>query len=319
MDAVPAAPVAQPPRAAADPANQNRSKKGHAQAWPFSFHFTTMTKLPTLAFFALCLWSSAAWIAAGTLPSQLPALQSQGFHFLLLALATTIVCLSGKTPVNTQLRLILPGLALFAAPLILLTNAQTLLSSSYNVLVFALLPIVIVVAQGQIRWLIPALAGVAGILVLLPVSLPETPRACLGLALVLAAMALTAWAILTLHRTPPTAWSIAAIFLATALILTLASPVHTPWSRSIAATEALRCLLLDAPEVLLLLWLIPRLDPRRLSARWLLAPLLTVMEGYLLMRPAAGIRLLIGLALLAIGGAILLLAPDEHPESLRLY
>ena len=38
-------------------------------------------------------------------------------------------------------------------------------------------------------------------------------------------------------------------------------------------------------EVVLFLWLVGAVEPHRVAARYLVAPLLTVIEGYVLLRP----------------------------------
>jgi drug/metabolite transporter (DMT)-like permease len=272
-----------------------------------------MTPTRTLAFLLLCLWASAGWIAAQAIPSQLTAPAAQGFHLILIGAAATLF--ARKAPRPALLPITLGGLALLAAPLLLLDSARSLVTSSLAVVVFSLLPVVIAVATGAMRWLAPALLGTTGVLVLLPISLPQTGRGILGIALMTAAMLLTAAAILWLHTRKSGPWSIASICLANGALLTLIGHADPNWTWMTAAYEFLRCLLLTAPETLLLLCLIPLLEPRRLAARWLIAPLFTVLEGFILVRPPVDTRLLLGILLLATGGAWLFCAESPPDPS----
>jgi hypothetical protein len=64
--------------------------------------------------------------------------------------------------------------------------------------------------------------------------------------------------------------------------------------------------LVDAVEVLLLVWLLQEMSPMRFAARYLVIPLLTVLESYVLMRPEWTIRMGFGTVLLAVGAGMLL-------------
>jgi drug/metabolite transporter (DMT)-like permease len=172
------------------------------------------------------------------------------------------------------------------------------------------------------RLLAPAILGLAGALLLLPFTQPATlPQAALY-ALVLAAAVVVALASIWLHRL------LASItLLDAALVCSLTTTVafaalyltnRTPWTVSpqLLTTEALKSLAFDLPQLLLLLWLLRELPPTRLAARYLVVPLLTVLEGFVLLRPELTLRSLSGAALLTIGAWRLLTAhePDEEPR-----
>jgi hypothetical protein len=86
--------------------------------------------------------------------------------------------------------------------------------------------------------------------------------------------------------------------------------------------EVLRSLIFDLPQLLLLVWLLRELDPVRFSARFVFVPLLSVMEGSLLLHLHINLRMSGTLLLMALGGAMLLLwdapADSEAPPSLGL-
>jgi hypothetical protein len=71
----------------------------------------------------------------------------------------------------------------------------------------------------------------------------------------------------------------------------------------------------DMVEVLLLVWLLREMAPVRFAARYLVIPLVTVLESYVLMRPELTIRMGFGTALLAAGAAGLLFLKAEDGET----
>ena len=72
------------------------------------------------------------------------------------------------------------------------------------------------------------------------------------------------------------------------------------------ATELLRCIALDLPAVFLLIWLIREIPPSRLSARFLLVPLVTVLEGFAAAPRTLEWRSALAIGLLCVGGFTLL-------------
>jgi hypothetical protein len=81
--------------------------------------------------------------------------------------------------------------------------------------------------------------------------------------------------------------------------------------------ECAKALLFDMPQIVLLLWLMREVAPIRLAARWLVVPLLTVTEGYVLLRPEVTVRSVAGAALVLIT-AWRLMASDGRSEESRL-
>jgi hypothetical protein len=70
----------------------------------------------------------------------------------------------------------------------------------------------------------------------------------------------------------------------------------------------------DVVEVLLIVWLLREMLPVRFAARYLVIPLLTILESYALMRPDWTVRMGLGTLLLAAGAGALLFwkAGDEE-------
>ncbi len=73
------------------------------------------------------------------------------------------------------------------------------------------------------------------------------------------------------------------------------------------------------PQLFLLGWLVTAVAPERLTSRFFLAPLVTLIEGALLLRPQMGGRPVIGFLLLLLGTRSLLSSRNGNdvPLSLR--
>jgi hypothetical protein len=92
------------------------------------------------------------------------------------------------------------------------------------------------------------------------------------------------------------------------------------WSWSAFAIEAATAILFDLPQMVLLLWLMRGVAPERLAARTLVIPLLTVLEGYALLRPTVTAKSACGAALVIAGAwRLMTVSPREEEPSLVLH
>jgi hypothetical protein len=73
--------------------------------------------------------------------------------------------------------------------------------------------------------------------------------------------------------------------------------------------------LVDLVEVLLIVWLLREMPPIRFAARYLVIPLLTVLESYVVMRPEWTVRMGFGTVLLAAGAGMLLFLKAGEEEA----
>jgi hypothetical protein len=73
--------------------------------------------------------------------------------------------------------------------------------------------------------------------------------------------------------------------------------------------------LVDVVEVLLIIWLLREMSPVRFAARYLLIPLLIVLESYVLVRPEWTVRIGFGTVLLAAGAGMLLFGKAGEEET----
>jgi EamA domain-containing membrane protein RarD len=165
------------------------------------------------------------------------------------------------------------------------------------------------------------------------VNYPQSPQATLAFASILLAVASISAANCLAEATaghaksqPPAAFAtttaIAAITAAISFVLLSALFEQVPWTAVLQQVRTsgvipylpslLWSALIELPALVLFFWLVPRLSAIRLSTRYLLAPLLSILVGTALLRAQQQIqpRTWIGLALMAVSVAWLLSAPE---------
>ena len=156
---------------------------------------------------------------------------------------------------------------------------------------------------------------------MLPFTAPASPAGYGWLCAMLVAAVLSGVALVQLHRRlagVPVATGVAAICGGSGLLELLfavnqARPL--PRLNSVAWGHGLILFaLIDAPLWVLTVWLVRNLAPRRFASRYLLAPLLTVVEGVVLVRPALSWTLFAGIALMGFA-SWRLLASDDSPDA----
>ncbi|MEO6911930.1 MAG: hypothetical protein ABI158_13515 [Edaphobacter sp.] len=193
---------------------------------------------------------------------------------------------------------------------------------------FALVPfIVVVVAMGREpgageefavrRFFAPALAGFGGVLLLLSFNFPVSARGRTMFGVLLLAVVVTGVASAWIYRllggfTLMEAFAVVclsnAVFLAVCSLLLGAS-----WSRAwpLISISSLYYLL----ELVLLVWLLRAMSPVRLAARYLVVPLLAVLEGLAILRPDFTVRMGAGLVLLAGGAGYILFSRRQNSDA----
>lgn len=220
------------------------------------------------------------------------------------------------------------GLGLFVVPSILVSFAQGTISALDRVAVFSLTPVFAVVLEPYFEErpagrgkaaLAGAMSAVAGILLVFPLDIPGSYQAAAALcALVAAALAIAAancFAVRLAH-TFAEASTLPMAALAGAVCFVLASVVapHSGWRWSRLPLQLLPTFLLDLPALFLLFWLMRRLAASRMTARFLLAPLFTILLGLAVEPALPPLRAWLGMALLAGGAGWLLFAPPDQAE-----
>jgi len=93
---------------------------------------------------------------------------------------------------------------------------------------------------------------------------------------------------------------------------------HAPWRWGALPAQLLEPLLIDIPALFLLFWLMRRLGASRMAARFLLAPLFTIVAGMALEPSFPPVRACFGIALLAGSAGWLVFAPAEEPDAKKI-
>ena len=224
------------------------------------------------------------------------------------------------------------GFGLFVVPAALLASAQDWLSTLDRVALFSLTPVFAVVLEpylqdGEPRQgraaLAGALAAVAGILLLLPFDLPGSFRAVAALCALLAAAldiaATNCLAVRLAHNLsgstlPMAAQASAGAAGSFAAVAALAP--HSAWRWSALPFQFFWIFVVDVPALFLLFWLMRRMAASRMTARFLLAPLFTILAGLTLESSSPPLRSWLGMGLLAGGAGWLAFAPaDLEPRN----
>jgi drug/metabolite transporter (DMT)-like permease len=287
-------------------------------------------------FGALCLLSSSAWVAEPFGASTLPSLERQGLLYLVVGLAAVLFS-SRSSPLRTKQQpwaaAALASLGFFAIPAIAIEFASGAVPEITRSALFAIVPIVVVVVLTVVetgsmerntrRALAPALVGLGGLLLLLPLSFTNSSRGNAMIAVVCAAVILVGIASVWLYRLLPQfelSDAVAVVCLANAVLLLICAWASRAvvWDRSSLLSLLSWSSLVDVAEVLLLLWLLRRMPPVQFASRYLLIPLLTVLEAYVLLRPELTLRIGAGAILLATGAGILLLPHPAEEEVVSL-
>jgi drug/metabolite transporter (DMT)-like permease len=260
---------------------------------------------------AFCLLAASNWL----LPSISGLLRC--LTYLIVGIAAAILNARRRWQgVGGVGRLALAGVLLLGAPEVVAGWGLRHVSSNLWVVVLAAVPAMVVLVSAQTagdgvrRLLGPALVGLGGVLLIVPLDVPGSVMGWLSLvALIVSAVAI-AVASVWIHRLLEgfgVAPAVSIFCFANALVLLVRGLFDgvTGWGLSGGWWIAV---LAQAIEVLLLVVLLRAMSPVRFGARYLMIPLLTVVEGYVLLRPELTLRMAFGALLLAGGAAFLLLS-----------
>ena len=228
------------------------------------------------------------------------------------------------------------GVLIFPVPLLLTFAARGSVSQYERVAIFALVPVFAIVLEPHLGnqsfrgngALLAALISVAGALTIFPLAVPGRPEAMVAvLAVALAALSAAVGNCLAVrfaasqtgYSTATFAtWSSGAAALAFA-IAGISIP-RAEWHIPSNMIQIVWSLAIELAPLLPLFWLFSRMSATRMTARFLLAPLLTVLAGIALEQPTINARMIIGVVLLAAGTAWLVFASDRESagDSIRI-
>jgi drug/metabolite transporter (DMT)-like permease len=142
------------------------------------------------AFAALCLLAGSSWVIPEMMGDGLPPLERQGVLFGLLGLCALVFALRRvefRGVGKLHVRLALAGVGVFGVSDVVVEYARGSVPSFSRSALYALVPVVVVMAvaagvgggseeRGARRLLVPALAGLGGLLLILPLQFSGTVR-----------------------------------------------------------------------------------------------------------------------------------------------
>jgi hypothetical protein len=287
-----------------------------------------------IAFVVLCVLSGTSWAIPVESSGALPPLQQQGVLFGVIGLAGLLFAGRGmcsQARWREYVRLGTATVGFFGVPIVVAEYARGSVPAISRSALYALVPVVVVMAvassesgereeRGARLFLMPALAGLGGLLLLLPLSFSRSARGWMMLALVCAAVVLVGLASVWMYRSLREfafANAIAVVGLPNAVFLLVwcAFREEVMWRGNGLASVLSIASLADVVEVLLIVWLLREMMPIRFASRYLVIPLATVLESYVVMPPEWTVRMGFGTALLAAGGGVLLFLRAGEEET----
>jgi hypothetical protein len=290
-----------------------------------------------IAFAVLCVLSGTSWAIPHEMSDGLPPLAQQGVLFGVIGLTALLMAGRGvwsRSGVLEYTRLAAAAVGFFGVPVAAVEYAQGSVPAMSRSALFAMVPVVVVLVigageatgreeRGARHLLVAALAGLGGLLLLLPLDFSASVRGWVMLAVVCAAVVGVGLASVWLYRLLRgfgLADAVAVVGLANAVFLLGLSCVHehVAWRWDGVASVVSIASLVDVVEVLLLVLLLREMPPVRFAARYLAIPLLTILESFVLMRPEWTVRMGFGTALLAGGAGTLLFWKGSEDETVLL-
>jgi drug/metabolite transporter (DMT)-like permease len=270
----------------------------------------------------------------------LPAFELQAMHLGALAVvAGMIAVVVGATwPRGRQLwDAVLIGLGLFVVPALFSEAAKDSIPDLTRVALYSLAPVFAVafepylgrLSESQSKGgLLAALGCVLGTLGVFPLLIPRTWEGAGSFFEVILAVACIAatncWAVRFVSETPlKSGAAVAAIAGATGTACLAAASIlteHPAWNGQIVGPEIAWTTAVELPALLLLFWLMRRMSAVRMTTRFVVAPLIVNVVGFLVLRPSLRLRAGLGILLIAASAGWLLISHEEEaePESLPL-
>jgi drug/metabolite transporter (DMT)-like permease len=298
------------------------------------FRFRRRAAQPVWFGFALlCLLTGSTWLPAQAFATTWPSSLKLWVHDLLagVILLTAAWAMRSGLRWRTLLETFAWGFVLFALTQTISDAAGSRVHGSTELLVLGLVPFFTVFFEaqsegGEMRLLVPAVAGLGGLALVAQFSWPGSAAGVGWLAGLVCASGLVSLAGIRLRvvmrgaAVLPCAAS-GSLGAATGSFavwaLLLRQPV--PWDWPSFAIEAGWAVGIDLPLILLAFWLLGRMRPVSFASRFLLVPLVTLLGSMAVLRPSVEWTTWVGLALVAGASWALLTDRGEPSASLRSF
>ncbi|MBN9617632.1 MAG: hypothetical protein J0G35_18865 [Acidobacteriales bacterium] len=285
------------------------------------------------AFAALCVLVSSSWLLPFEANDGPWSLVKQSCFYGIVGLVAIVgyrsLWSSLQRNATARLRLAGVSIMLFGVPAAVRAWTQHGVSDVNRAGLFGLVPFVVAVTAmgrepvageefGVRRFFAPALAAFGGVLLVVSFGLPVSVRARVMFGAVLAVVVVvgvaSAW-IYRLLRGVGMMEAVAVVCISNAMFLAACSPLSGASWREEAASLLSLSSLYSFFLLILLIWLLRKMSPVRLAARYLVVPLLIVLEGLVMLRPDFTLRTAAGVALLVAGTGYLLLSRKQDSDS----
>ena len=277
---------------------------------------------------AFCLMAGSRWLVEQAWPQMSPSLLRQSLHYAAVGAVALLLqefCSDQQKARLSLWRTAFAGLLLLGIPLVLQQGASVVRPET-SVALYGMTPLWIVLGRASMHsdasraMMLPALAGFAGVLLLLPWLPPSTAVEAIAFGLVVIGVWLTAVGSLWAHTLiggRSLMQVVAVIALPSAALLGLAGAIHGPQFVAWTSGDSV-ALVFESAQMFLFVWLLRELEPSRFAARFLLVPFVTIVEGAILLRGSSDVRMAIGILLLLFGASSLLYGERDTPTSFQL-
>ena len=286
-----------------------RARELWSKVWPFA---------------SLCVLTASRWIAADQWPQTGSTLRSEASSCAIASVALLVLWLRRKSSERAPWNggqvawAAFTGAALLAMPALGAALRGAAGEPFNRTAAMCFVPLVAAICYGirsgsGMRGLGAPLAGVAGALFLFPLALPVDAAGWSGLLLPPLAVG-TACGLLIDYVASESAQVLAAIFLAGGAGGLLAiDAVRATFSHESGTPLLLAATTLDLIIVLCAVLSLQRLGAAHYATRYLIAPIITVLEGMLLLHPGFSLRVCTGLVLMAGAAFALWRERDDDP------
>jgi hypothetical protein len=277
-------------------------------------------------FAVLCLIASSRWILEDAWPAVGSSLRSEAWACAVLAVLTFAGALGlrrQRPALESGLTLLAVGGGVLAAPSFGVVLGGAAGDSFNRTVALCFVPVIVIVLSGiwsdgafsPSFW--PGLAGLGGALLVFPLVLPSSVVGYVGLLAPAIVVGAACVACRRVARGVPGEWSAALLFTGGAVCLGLlearhAAPIDGALPFPFAAVG------IDIVLTALTVFVVLRTDAMRYAARYFVVPLLTIVEGLLVLREGVTLRLGAGIALLAVAAAALLTTRRDGDRSSSL-
>jgi hypothetical protein len=278
------------------------------------------------AFAVLCVLASSRWILADQWEAMGSTLRTETWACGLAAFVAAAVAIGERRRLPSVwivVELLAIGGGLLAAPELGAVLHGAASGSLDRTIALCFVPVIVMVADGiwseggSAASLWPGLAGLGGALLVFPVALPSNVLGWVGLVVPPIAVSAACVACRRVAREADAVWSAALLLAGGAGCLALMGAALGGFAVQAFSVWAV---VLDLLVAAVVVFVVLRVDALRYISRYFFVPLLSIVEGLVLLRSGATLRQGFGLALLAAGGVALLRGrgTDGGTSGLRL-